>query len=70
MWAPPTLGGDPLEPPKLYGCLGDFIICGHAYIGGETPQTPLSVFDVGSAHVRGRPPKTPKIVGGKPPNPP
>ena len=30
--------------------------------GGETPQTPLSVFDVGFAHVRGRPPKTPQIV--------
>ena len=31
-------------------------------IWGETPQTPLSVFDVGFAHVRGRPPKTPQIV--------
>ena len=30
--------------------------------GGETPQTPLSVFYVGFAHVRGRPPKTPQIV--------
>ena len=29
---------------------------------GETPQTPLSVFDVGFAHVRGRPPKTPQIL--------
>jgi hypothetical protein len=37
MWASPTLGGDPLKPPKLYGCLG------HDYMGGETPQTPLSV---------------------------
>ena len=30
--------------------------------GGETPQTPLGEFDVGFAHVRGRPPKTPQIV--------
>ena len=30
--------------------------------GGETPQTPLSVFDVGFAHVGGGPPKPPQIV--------
>ena len=28
---------------------------------GETPQAPLSGFDVGYAHVGGRPPKTPQI---------
>ena len=44
-----------LKTPKLYGCLG------HDYMGGGTPQTPLSVFDVGFAYVRGIPPKTTQI---------
>ena len=30
---------------------------------GETPQTPLSVFDVGFAHVGGDPPSPPKLYG-------
>ena len=38
-------------------------------IWGETPQTPLSVFDVGFAHDGGIPP-TPPQIGGGPPNPP
>ena len=36
---------------------------------GETPQTPLSVFNVGFAHDGGIPPTPPKIGGG-PQNPP
>ena len=43
-------------------------ICWHVYIGGETPQTPLSVFDVGFAHDGGIPP-TPPQIGGDPQTP-
>ena len=43
-------------------------ICWHVYIGGETPQTPLSVFDVGYGHNGGIPPSLPQI-GGDPQTP-
>ena len=32
-------------------------------LGGKPPKPPFRVFDVSFAHVRGRPPKTPQIVG-------
>jgi hypothetical protein len=34
----------PLKTSKLYGCLGGYIICGNAYMGGD-PQTPLILLE-------------------------
>ena len=45
------------------------IICRHVYIGGETPQTPLRVFDVGFAHDGGIPPTPPPKLGEDPQTP-
>ena len=34
------VGGTPQAPPKLYGCLGGYFICGHDYMGGKPPKPP------------------------------